>query len=40
MPFAIWSDLSKKYAVKGRLIQDSLHLEREILEGLEDGTDA
>ena len=30
----------QNYAVKGRSIQDNLHLVREILEGLEDYTDA
>ena len=28
------------YAVKGRSIQDNLHLIREVLEGIEDGTEA
>ena len=28
------------YAVKGILIQDNLHLIREVLEGIEDGTEA
>ena len=28
------------YAVKGRSIQDNLHLIREVLEGMEDGTEA
>ena len=42
LPLVI-SDLiepEQNYAVKGRLIQDNLHLIREILEGLEDGTEA
>ena len=30
----------KNYAVKGRSIQNNLHLEREVLEELEDGTEA
>ena len=30
----------QNYAVKGRLIQDNLHLVREVLEGLKDGTEA
>ena len=30
----------QNYTVKGRLIQDNLHLVHEILEGLEDGTKA
>ena len=30
----------QNYAVKGRLIQDNLHLVRQILEGIEDDTEA
>ena len=32
--------LEQNYTVKGRSIQDNLHLVREILEGLEDDTEA
>ena len=32
--------LEQTYAVKGRLIQDNLHLICEVLEGIEDGTEA
>ena len=30
----------QNYAVKGRSIKDNLHLERKVLEGIDDGTDA